>query len=272
VTPDFDEDTALEPLAPGRWRATVSEHWFVTGGPNGGFMAALAARAMSEVAGAERPPRSLTIHYLRPPVAGEITVMSEAEYDGRSTSFQRLRIDQGAESVAVGLGCCAAWRDGQPEWDDAEMPEAPAPEECEPVPAMPPGTLPFLRNYEMRPAIGPRFGEPPAPGAPARTGGWIRTASPRGLDSVLVAALADSWLPAAHLRMPRPAFVPTLDLTVHWRAPLDPGAAEHPWVLATFVTRLGAGGFWEEDGELWSADGTLLAHSRQLAIVRQPRG
>ena len=48
-------------------------------------------------------------------------------------------------------------------------------------------------------------------------------------------------------------------------------AGDHPWVLGLFSTRLGAGGTWEEDGELWSEDGVLLAHSRQLAIVRNPR-
>lgn len=45
--------------------------------------------------------------------------------------------------------------------------------------------------------------------------------------------------------------------------PLAPGR----WRASVLV----AGGFWEEDGEVWSADGTLLAHSRQLAIVRAPR-
>ena len=32
MTPSFDHDTALEPVGEGRWRATVSEHWFVTDG------------------------------------------------------------------------------------------------------------------------------------------------------------------------------------------------------------------------------------------------
>ena len=42
-------------------------------------------------------------------------------------------------------------------------------------------------------------------------------------------------------------------------------------MLGVFTTRLGAGGTWEEDGELWSEDGVLLVQSRQLAIVRNPR-
>ncbi|MDP9293861.1 MAG: thioesterase family protein, partial [Actinomycetota bacterium] len=163
------------------------------------------------------------------------------------------------------LGCCAVWRDGQPEWNDAEAPAVAPPEECEPIPQGIPGTPRFLVNYEMRSA----FGE--ATAGPARTGGWIRPAQARGLDAVLLAALTDAWVPSAFLRMPEPSFVPTLDLTVHWRAPLDAGAGEHPWVLAGFTTRLAAGGVWEEDGELWSADGVLLAQSRQLAIVRAAR-
>jgi hypothetical protein len=71
--------------------------------------------------------------------------------------------------------------------------------------------------------------------------------------------------------MEEPSFVPTIDLTIHWRAPLDAVRGEHPWVLGLFSTSLGAGGTWEEDGQLWSEEGVLLAQSRQLAIVRRAR-
>ena len=62
--------------------------------------------------------------------------------------------------------------------------------------------------------------------------------------------------------------VPTIDLTLHTRADLTevPWTAGD-WVLAHFSTRLAGGGFVEEDGELWTADGTLLAQSRQLALA-----
>jgi len=52
---------------------------------------------------------------------------------------------------------------------------------------------------------------------------------------------------------------------------LEHGGAEDPGepLAARFGTRLVHDGFWEEDGELWSADGRLLAHSRQLALLVQ---
>ena len=47
----FDADTALEEVGAGRWRAWAPEHWFVARGPNGGFLAAHAARAAEAEAG-----------------------------------------------------------------------------------------------------------------------------------------------------------------------------------------------------------------------------
>jgi acyl-CoA thioesterase len=128
-----------------------------------------------------------------------------------------------------------------------------------------PALLPSFDDDTMRPAWGLEHAavEPVV-------GGWTRTRAARPVDAVLLAALADAWAPAAFVRMDGPTFVPTLDLTVHWRSPIgDLGA--HPWVLGRFGSWWGEGGTCEEDGELWSEDGVLLAQSRQLAIVRRAR-
>jgi len=60
---------------------------------------------------------------------------------------------------------------------------------------------------------------------------------------------------------------------VHFRTPLPPsGAAPADAYLAVFRSGPARHGFVEEDGELWSRDGTLLAQSRQLALLLdQPR-
>ena len=63
--------------------------------------------------------------------------------------------------------------------------------------------------------------------------------------------------------------MPTIDLSLHFRQTLPrPGAAPDAWTLAVFRTLTSREGFLEEDGELWSQDGVLLAQSRQLALAR----
>ena len=188
---------------------------------------------------------------------GELEVRAAVERAGRTTTFASIRVLQDGVTVAYGLGCCSAWREDQPEWDVLQRPDVPPPGEIASLETN--GEFPFLSNYEMRPLSAPH------------NGAWMRAAEPRPADPVLLAALTDAWIPAAFAHMEQPNFVPTIDLTIHWRAAPGVPAGDHPWVLGTFSTRLAAGGTWEEDGELWSEDGVLLAQSRQLAIVRRPR-
>ena len=55
---------------------------------------------------------------------------------------------------------------------------------------------------------------------------------------------------------------------MHFRAPLPLADA---LLLGRFRTRLVRDGFFEEDGELWTADGTLVAQSRQLGLLLDAR-
>ncbi len=60
-------------------------------------------------------------------------------------------------------------------------------------------------------------------------------------------------------------WTPTLELSVHVRAKPAPG-----WLQIGLSTRNYAGGFMDEDAEVWDSTGRLVAQSRQLARVVQP--
>ena len=123
---------------------------------------------------------------------------------------------------------------------------------------------PFTQRLTMQ----GRFGEPPFTQAEhAEVGGWLGLAEERELDAPSVALLADAWWPAPWPRLAELRPAPTIELTVLFRAPLP---LPESLLLGRFTTRLVRDGFFEEDGELWAPDGTLVAQSRQLALLMAP--
>jgi acyl-CoA thioesterase len=267
VTPsvaDFESDTLVTAAGPGVWSATVSPHWSVPRGPNGGYIAAIMLRAMeAAVADDERVPRSLTVHFLRPPAEGPCDVHVAVERAGRNVSSLSARLIQDDRVMVLALGAFAGDFPAAAEYADAAPSVAP-PGELHTVPDGP-GVLPIAQRV----ALDHRFGPAPFSGGDeAVVGGWLRLAEPRIADAAAVAFYCDAWLPAPYARLTEFAPAPTIDLTVHFRARLPhAGMAPDAPVLARFVSRTARGGLFEEDGELWAPDGTLLAQSRQLALL-----
>ena len=262
----LDLDTRLVAAGPGRFtlERPVDSSWWVVNGPNGGYIAALLLRAMQETVGDDaRIPRSLTVHYTSPPVEGPAEIETEVLRSGRSLSSVTSRLVQEGKLRAFAVAAISRTRAGA-DFVDLRMPEAPPAADLEPFE----GLLPIHDRYEIRflPGAGRDAGSDHA-----QTAGWIRLAAPgRPLDAQLLAAYADALPPAVFSLaggIDRFGPVPTVDLTVHFRNPeawAAIGSDEH--CLAVFRTRLKDGAFLEEDGEIWSPDGRLLALSRQLAI------
>ena len=189
-------------------------------------------------------------------------VSATVERAGRSATVVSLRMEQDAKPVAIALGAAAKWREGDPAWADGEPPAAPPPADAPALRRDARPMPPFFDHFDVRWVEG---GAPGRAVEPGRNVSWLRPSAGGPLDHVAVTALSDGWMPAAFSRLGTFADVPTLDLTIHFRAPLP---VPDEWALAVYSTRLSAGGVWEEDGELWTADGTLLAQSRQLAMIR----
>jgi hypothetical protein len=72
--------------------------------------------------------------------------------------------------------------------------------------------------------------------------------------------LAVDALPPVAFELGLPGWTPTLELTAHVRCRPAPG-----WLRIQVSNRTLAGGYLEEDAEVWDAQGRLVALSRQLA-------
>ena len=264
---DLTRDTALTRLEEGRYALDrpIDKRWFVMAGPNGGYVAALMLRALEDFVGdPERTPRSLTVHYTSPPAEGPAEVETSMLREGRSLSAVTARLTQGGKLRAFAVAAISKARSG-PAFSDLRMPECPPAGDLAPLERM----IPIHDRYDIRPLPGSGRG---ANADHAMTAGWLKLKRPgRPVDAQLLAAYADALPPPVFaLKEELGVFgaMPTVDLTVHFRNPqlwASVGPEDH--CLAVFRSRLSEGGFVEEDGEIWSPDGQLLAHSRQLAIA-----
>ncbi len=260
----FDRAIAVEALGDGAYGASSSPDWSVPRGANGGYLAAIVLRAMeAELADPARPARSITLHYLRPPASGPLHVDVTVERTGRTLSTLSARLSHDGRLCVIAVAAFAGAFTGVTSYS-ARMPDVAPADTIEPV-VPHPQAPPIAHRVEMRRAIGAlRF----SGGDEALTGGWIGMREPQPPDGATLALYSDAWLPAPFVLLDGPALDPTIDLTIHFRNPAaaraaDPGAP----ILGVFRSRHASDGLFEEDGELWSPDGVLLAHSRQLALL-----
>jgi acyl-CoA thioesterase len=267
----FGRDTTVEALAPGRYAARIDRSWWIVAGPNGGYVAAIVLRAVVDAAGGpDRPPRSATFHYLRPPAEGPLEVHVTVERTGRTVTNASARLVQDDRLLVVALVALGGDRDATVSFDDEPgLPRRPdgatvaMPEDIEFVDVDPERDVPTRSHYDLRWALGDL---PFNPGEPARahTGGWMRLPRTPVVDEVALVAMADAWLPPAFSRMAVPLAVPTVDLTVHFRGrPAD----DSGWVFGEFWSPVARDGYLVEHGRLLDRTGRLLAESRQTAVV-----
>src|SRR5215211_1437913 len=245
----FDKATAVERDGSGRFVAHVDPAWDGPGAPLGGVVMATVLRAV-------------TAHFSRPLVHDLVEIQVETLRRGRRlATVQAHAVQQGR------LRCAVLAAFGQPfptvaTWE-AEPPAAPPPAEAAEVDLSTGPAPPHGQHLRFRPVFGP---PPLVGGNQALAGGWLELRQSRPVDALALCLFADAWWPAAWGRLRELIITPTVELTVHFRQGL--GELPSGPVLARFASRVSREGYWDEDGELWSADRHLLAQSRQLALLR----
>lgn len=262
----FESQTAVRRVGDDRFTAAMSPDWWVVRGPHGGYLAAILLRALTATLDDEsRPVRSFTTHFVAAPKEGEIQISVRLERSGRSTSFLSARAEQDGKPVALSQAAFSGPWPSKLEFQDASIPSVPSPEDATYLDTRGEMFPPFLANFDMRPT----HGALPFSGAEkAELGGWFRLREPTLADAFVVACLMDAWAPVVFPKATDPLVAPTIDFTVHFRTalPLD-DAKPDDFYLGVFDSVLARDGFFEEDGRLWSRDGTLIAQSRQLALM-----
>jgi acyl-CoA thioesterase len=256
---EFDRDTSLRPDGDGRYTGAVTDRWGVLSGvPNGGYMMTFALRALVDAV--DKPqPLTLTTHFLRPGRVGPVEVTTEIIKTGKRNTTAQASVTQEGKEVLRSLATFGDWARDAPHIMAKQPPELPPPDDCmaHRGDAHPPIAERFDNRIDPT-TIGWAMGKP---NGEMVMRGWMRLADGREPDALLIPLIADGLPPPLFNKL-SPGWVPTVELTVHFRAKPAPG-----WLRAEFRTRFVSGGFLEEDGEIWDSNGELVAISRQLAIV-----
>jgi len=248
------------------YKGEIAPNWDIAGNANGGYLLALAARAMAETV--ERPhPVSVTCHYLAPAKRGPVTVDTTVVRAGRRFATVQARVSADKPlAQLLGMFGDMSLAD-EPNLLATAVPPLPPVEDCVKIEAGEPGGFPpdILRNIDARihPEDTGAYGEGASGKAQIR--GWFRLPNDQPLDTYTLLLAVDAFAPTSFNTGLPVGWTPTLELTAHIRGLPEPG-----WLRCFFSTRFITGGFLEEDGEIWDSSNRLVAQSRQLSLVARP--
>ena len=265
----FDDATRIEG-ADGHYRALLSPEWAVWG-PMGGYLAAIALRALADASVHPRPA-TFACQFVRTGRFDAVEIEVESVRAGRRSEALRATVLQdGAPVLTASSWFVAEGLEGF-EHVEAKPPAVPAPCDLRSFAELAENYddwYPFWRQVEGRPA---RWELEPGP---AVWHTWMRLLCGAPKDPVLDAARAVLWadlLPwnaaAARHDWPRRWIAPNLDLTVQFHAP----AVGEDWILCDGEAPVAAQGLVGTAGRLWTPGGRLVASATaQLFCVPNPR-
>lgn len=276
----FDEAIRVLPTdTPDEFDAYLPRSWTVHGGPiNGGVTLAAAANALSVRLGEANghpDPLCVSAFFLTAADAGPAQVHTEMIRSSRSLSTGQARLvqtDEGGAQVER-LRLTATFVDLATTHAEvltvARPPYLPPPEECFSPESMG-GDSPLvvsevMSRYDMYldPTTAGWFGGRPS--GLGQTRAWFRMRDGGEPSPLMLLQVVDALPPVAY-DLGLSGWVPTLELTVYVRAKPAPG-----WLRIAIESVNLAGGFVEEDAEIWDSSDRLVAQARQLAkVISQP--
>jgi acyl-CoA thioesterase II len=255
----------------GSYHARLSEDWEIWG-PNGGYLAAIALRAVGEVAQIERPA-SFYCHFLSSPTFDVVQLDVRVLKQGRRAESFAVEMTQQGKPILHALIKTAAQAPGYSH-QHLQAPAVPSPADLETYQRQEDSQHPafsFWNNVERRPVEQSATERPSeSPSVPVLRE-WARfqpTACFEDpfLDAARALILLDTYgFPAAYRKYQSWEYLaPNLDTSV-WFHQSNPGCE---WLLIDHECIVADHGLMGVSGKVWDTGGRLLATgSAQLCCI-----
>ncbi|MFD7941853.1 thioesterase family protein [Streptomyces sp. NPDC059744] len=268
---EFDKDTAVTLREEGVYDAELSAGWTIIHAVNGGYLLAMLGRALGEAL-PHPDPFSVSAHYLTASVPGPAVIRTQVVRTGRTLSTGQASLFQYAEdgTEVERIRVLGTYGDLDSLTDDirtsVKPPDMAPIEQCfgpGDGPAPIPGSSAITERLDIKldpSTVGWAIG---APSGKGEMRGWFGLADGRDADPYSLLLTVDA-LPPTSFELGLKGWTPTIELTTHIRCRPAPGP-----LRVSITTRNLAGGFLEEDADVWDSADRLVAQSRQLA--RAPR-
>lgn len=269
----FDDAIALTRDADGVFHGrTTPEYWNMVG-PFGGITAAVLLQAVMQHPQRLGDPTAMTLNFAGPVPEGAFRIQARPVRTNRSTQHwvvEQWVDENGQPTLATTATVVTAVR--RDTWAGTDCPAplrgGPAPDQEVVVVT---GFTPWIRQYAMAMLEGSiptrwdgRVNEH------SRTRLWVRKSMPRPLDFCGLVAACDVFFPRVWLKRATQVPAGTVSMTVYFHANqalLD--ETGDGWLLAQAEGQEFRSAFADQHGQLWNADGVMLATTHQIAYFKE---
>ena len=248
------------------WQGRTSEDYWAFVGPFGGCTAATILRALIDHPQRSGDPLSLTVNFCAPIAEGAFDLDVRLVKANRSSQHWCVELSQGGGEVAT--LATAVFAERRPSWSH-QQPPYPGATPFEQTLPYPKVAAPWVKQYDFRFVEGePKVGVATAvPEAYSKL--WISDRVPRKIDALSLMAMSDAFF--ARIFHAKRELVPfgTVSITTYFHADADDLAAEDiTRVLAVADAKIFHKSYGDQNGELGSPSGRLLATTTQIAYFK----
>jgi acyl-CoA thioesterase len=262
----FDEATQVT-AGDSCWQGKTSPDYWAFVGPFGGCTAATILRALIDHPQRAGDPLALTVNFCAPVAEGDFDLDIRLVKANRSSQHWIVEMTQKGGEVAT--LATAVFAERRPSWSHAQapFPDAKPYEQTLPYARV---AAPWVRQYDFRFVEGePNTGGPVSAPPNSYSKLWIGDRVPRKIDQLALMSMSDAFF--ARVFHARRELVPfgTVSITTYFHVDANELAAEDiTRVLAIADAKIFNKSYGDQNGELWSPSGRLLATTTQIAYFK----